>query len=197
MNCVKHWLHSGAQSCPTLLWPHGFTRFLCPWDYPGKNTVVGHCCLLQGIFLIQGSNSCLLQPLHWQVDFLTLRKLRNPNKNACMHAKSQQLCLAFWDPMDCGPPGFSVHGIFQARILAWVGMPSSRGSSQPRDPSRDWSSISLCLLHWQALVKLLDIKHKNSIKRCYRQLGKKKKILLKKKVNLRILLTSLHYENNM
>ena len=32
----------------------------------------------------------------------------------------------------CGPPGSSVHGIFQARILEWVVMPSSRGSSQPR-----------------------------------------------------------------
>ena len=37
------------------------------------------------------------------------------------------------DPMDCSPPGSSVHGILQARILEWVTMPSSRGSSQPRD----------------------------------------------------------------
>jgi len=35
--------------------------------------------------------------------------------------------------MDCSPPGSSVHWIFQARILAWVAIPSSRGSSQPRD----------------------------------------------------------------
>ena len=35
--------------------------------------------------------------------------------------------------MDCSPPGSSVHGILQARILEWVDMPSSRGSSQPRD----------------------------------------------------------------
>ena len=33
------------------------------------------------------------------------------------------------DPMDCSPPGSSVHGILQARILEWVAMPSSRGSS--------------------------------------------------------------------
>ena len=37
------------------------------------------------------------------------------------------------NPMDCSPPGSSVHGILQARILEWVAMPSSRGSSQPRD----------------------------------------------------------------
>ena len=37
------------------------------------------------------------------------------------------------DPMVCSPPGSSVHGILQARILEWVAMPFSRGSSQPRD----------------------------------------------------------------
>ena len=44
-------------------------------------------------------------------------------------AKSLQLCLTFWDSMDCSPRGSSVHGILQARILEWVAMPSSRGSS--------------------------------------------------------------------
>ena len=43
-----------------------------------------------------------------------------------------QSCLTLCDCMDCNPPG-SVHGILQARILDWVAMPSSRGSSQPRD----------------------------------------------------------------
>ena len=37
--------------------------------------------------------------------------------------------------MNCSPPGSSVHGIFQARILEWVAISSSRGSSQPRDPT--------------------------------------------------------------
>ena len=43
------------------------------------------------------------------------------------------LCLTLWDPMDCSPAGSSVHRILQARILEWVVMPSSKGSSQPRD----------------------------------------------------------------
>ena len=38
------------------------------------------------------------------------------------------------DPMDCSPPGSSVHGILQARILEWVAIPCSRGSSQPIHP---------------------------------------------------------------
>ena len=41
-----------------------------------------------------------------------------------------QLCPTLWDSMDCSPPGSTVHGIFQARILEWVGIPFSRGSSR-------------------------------------------------------------------
>ena len=43
-----------------------------------------------------------------------------------------QSCLTLCDPMDCGPPGSSVHGILQARILGWVAISFSRGSSQFR-----------------------------------------------------------------
>ena len=42
-----------------------------------------------------------------------------------------QLCLTFCDPMDCSPPGSSVLGISQARVLEWVAISSSRGSSWP------------------------------------------------------------------
>ena len=38
-----------------------------------------------------------------------------------------------WQPVDCSPPSSSVHGILQARILEWVAISFSRGSSQPRD----------------------------------------------------------------
>ena len=50
-----------------------------------------------------------------------------------LHAKSLQSYWILCDPMDYSPQGSSVHGIPQARILQWVTMPSSRGSSQPRD----------------------------------------------------------------
>jgi len=49
---------------------------------------------------------------------------------ACMHVKLIQLFLTLCDLMDYSPPG---HEILQERILEWVAMPSSRGSSQPRD----------------------------------------------------------------
>ena len=44
--------------------------------------------------------------------------------------------VQLYNPMDCSPPGPSVHGILQARILEWVVIPFSRGSSQPKDQSR-------------------------------------------------------------
>ena len=53
-------------------------------------------------------------------------------------AKLLQSCLTLCNPMDCSPPGCSIHGILQARILQWVAMPSSRASSQPRD----WTCVS-------------------------------------------------------
>ena len=53
-----------------------------------------------------------------------------------MYAQSRQSCPTLCNPMDCCPPGSSVCGIFQARTLEWVAMPSSRGSSQPRGQTR-------------------------------------------------------------
>ena len=50
-----------------------------------------------------------------------------------------QSCPNLYSPMDCSPPGSSVHVILQARILEWVAISSSRGSSQPRD----WTQVSL------------------------------------------------------
>ena len=51
----------------------------------------------------------------------------------CYYCLVTKSCLTLCDPMDCSPPGSSVHEISQARMLEWVAIPSSRGSSQPRD----------------------------------------------------------------
>ena len=56
-----------------------------------------------------------------------------------------QSCLTLRNPMDCSPPGSSVHGILQARIREWIAIPFSRGSFRPRDRTR----VS-CLPHRQA-----------------------------------------------
>ena len=50
--------------------------------------------------------------------------------------KVTQSCPTLCDPMDCSSPGSSVHAVLQARILEWVAVPFSRGSSQPRDENQ-------------------------------------------------------------
>ena len=55
-----------------------------------------------------------------------------------------QSCPTLCNPMDCSPPGSSVLGILLARILEWVTMPSSRGSSCPQD--RTWVFMSTALV---------------------------------------------------
>ena len=57
-----------------------------------------------------------------------------------------QSCPTLCDPADCSPPGSSVRGILQARILGWVAISFSRGSSRPRDPTRG-SCTGRCILH--------------------------------------------------
>ena len=58
----------------------------------------------------------------------------------CQSAQSLQPCRTLCDPMDCSQPGSSVHGILQARILEWVAMPCSRGSSRPWDGTQVFSA---------------------------------------------------------
>ena len=62
--------------------------------------------------------------------------------HACMHAKSFQLCLTLCDPMDCSPPGSSVHGIFQARVGCCALL-------QGIIPTQGSNPCLRHLLHWQ------------------------------------------------
>ena len=73
-----------------------------------------------------------------------------PSRN--MKVLVPQLCPTLCDPMDCSPPGSSVHGILQARTLDWVPTPFSRGSSRPRDQIR--------LLHYRQI--LYHLSHQGS-----------------------------------
>ena len=81
-----------------------------------------------------GWDSVLSLPRAWVLS--QVGKLRSCKLYMC--AKSVQSCLTLCDPMEYSPPGSSVHGILQARVLEWVAMPSSRGSSQPRG----WTQVS-------------------------------------------------------
>ena len=58
----------------------------------------------------------------------------------CVHAKSLQSYPTLCDTMECSPPGSSVLRVLQARILEWVSIPFSMGSSQPRDQAHMFCS---------------------------------------------------------
>ena len=62
-----------------------------------------------------------------------------------------QFCLTLCNPMDYSPPGSSVHGIFQARILKWVAIPFSRGFSQ----TRAWTQVS-CIADMKHLCQAVN-----------------------------------------
>ena len=64
---------------------------------------------------------CVFNIFSWVFGFL----------GACVCAKSFQSCLTLCDAVDGSPPGSSVHGILQARILEWVAIPFSRDLSDP------------------------------------------------------------------
>ena len=66
--------------------------------------------------------------LKFYVEVLTFKMIVFGDR-ARVPAKSPQVCSTLCDLMDCSPPGSSVHGVLQARILEWVAMPSSREHS--------------------------------------------------------------------
>ena len=86
------------------------------------------CCRPQGIWHVRSPNQAVDLGLPFSV---------------CVPA---QLCPSLCNLMDCNPPGSSVHGIFQARILEWVSISYSRESSQPRDQARVSCISCICML---------------------------------------------------
>ena len=88
-----------------------------------------------------------------------------------MKVKVAKSCLCLCDPMDCSPPGSSVHIILQARRLEWVAIPFSGGSSWPRD----WTQVSNPgLLHCRQ--SLYHLRHEEGPKLLINRLKNKSKI---------------------
>ena len=113
----------------TYLYVHNFTFSSHRLVSPVSNTWfhLASCSLM--CFCSRGNISGLqgqprMPPLQW----------------ACSVAQS---CLTLCNPVDCGPPGSSVHGISHARILEWVARSSSRKHSQPRDGT--YVSCDFCI----------------------------------------------------
>ena len=111
--------HCDANS--SCLFQH-FPLFLCYFFFCQTS-----CCCRQVTSVVSDS----MRPHRWQRTRLFC-PLDSPGNDTgvgyhillqCMKVKTEnevaQSCLTLWDPMDCSPPGSSIHGIFQARVLEW------------------------------------------------------------------------------
>ena len=109
---------------------------------------------------LAGSNRQLWRWLQFDIQCVGLWYEKNYSKSlASRESESEvaQSCPTLCDPMDCSPPGSSIHGILQARTLEWVAISFSRGSSQARDKTRVsrlvgrrftiWATRDVILLH--------------------------------------------------
>ena len=115
---------SESENCSVMsdsLWPHGLgpARLLCPWNSPGKNTGVGSCSLLQGIFPTQGSNPGL--PHCSKISLLQGIFPTQGLNPGLRHCRWILYCLSHQ-----GSPW----------TLEWVVYSFSRGSSWPRNRTR-------------------------------------------------------------
>ena len=118
-----------AQKCSLFAMP---TWLLCPWNYPGKNTGVGCHSLLQEVFSTQELNPGL--PHCRQIlYYLNYALFKMPSSWVCCCCLVTKWFPTLFDPMDYSPPNSSVHGISQVKILEWVAIFFSRGSSRPKD----------------------------------------------------------------
>ena len=66
----------------------------------------------------------------------------------CCYCLVTKSCPTVCDPMDCSPPGSSLHGISQARIVEWIAIPFSRGSLQPRDQTQFFRTAGGSFTSW-------------------------------------------------
>ena len=142
------WMNQWAvgKRCSRAHWPgSALLQIISQWTWisPFTSLKLSFFICKMEHWVIQGWGRNTHEPMHLfkaftflRVDFLLIPRLLWAG---CVHAKLLQSCLTLCDPMDCSPPGSSIHGILQARILEWATMPSSRGSSwtrgiKPRSP---------------------------------------------------------------
>ena len=135
---------SVAKSCPTLQ-PHGLqdTMLPCPISQSFlrfmsiESVILSHCLPPLSPFAFSLSQHRVFSfGATYQLwsSQSTIERVALEQHSVCMCAQSvTQSYPTLGDPMDCSPPGSSVHGIFQARILEWAAISFSNRSSQPRD----------------------------------------------------------------
>ena len=110
------------------------TPVFWPGEFLGQRSLAGYSPVYKILRCVPRHYKC--GPLYKNVGIFSL-----------FESEVTQLCPTLCDPMDCSPPLSSVHGIFQARVLEWVAISFSRGSSQPRDRTQVSPIVSKTLYH--------------------------------------------------
>ena len=151
------WDHDPASIClavSTLLFlPSWAQLFVTPW------TVAWQTPLSYTLKITEDNSREILCELYLSWVDVYVFEIRTGNfKLFLLHCQAHgnlsslgnlghSLCPALWDPMNCSPPGSFVHGLFQAKILKWVAISFSRGTSQPRDRTHIPSTGRRILYH--------------------------------------------------
>ena len=107
---------------------HIFTVFFIVTPYSAKCKMLSIFCCMYVLFVV--NNSLLWRGTGLQFVYTQFYTM------SCVCVLATQSSPTLWEAMDYSPAGSSVHGIFQTRILVWVAIPFSRGTSQPRDRSQ-------------------------------------------------------------
>ena len=132
MSCITDSFLNTSQCLLQFL-----AHLLCPGAVPGKthNRKLVQCShrLLGASTLVSISGAISPFPCRLFKDRSCIPKSLKCSQGMKVKVLVDQSCLTLVDPIDCSTPGFTVHGILQARILEWVAMCSSRGSSLPRN----------------------------------------------------------------
>ena len=152
-----------AQSCPTLLWPHGLhsPRHLCPWDSPGKNTGVGCHALFQGLFPNQGLDLGLL---HCGQILYHLRHLgslcKATQKQIKISYKAPQRKVSWVISVDTSAMDFALISGSPVKGPCWGTVSSVQSLSHVRLFPTPWTAArqaSLSITNTQSLLKLISI----------------------------------------
>jgi len=123
---LKNWSIANLQCCVSFRWAAKWFRYIYIWyihtykmySFFYKNVFFFRFFSIIGYYKILTVVPCVIQSVLVVYIFYI-----------CIHAKSLQSCPTLCDPLYYIPPGSSVHRVLQARILRWVAMLSSRGSS--------------------------------------------------------------------
>ena len=112
-------MFNGLDQQDDFTWPLWLNAFFF-WELASSTTQ-------QHLLINRNSTN---KQIMWSLIFHFLKSQWSKKSQAHAH---EQSCWTLCSPLDCSPPGSSVHGILQARILEWVAISSSRGSSRPGD----------------------------------------------------------------